>query len=760
MKPKTMIVLLVVLVACVIFVTLQSSYRGVKQINGPTNESPRQMVFSPVPAGVKELVVTAADGGKLAFVRDGNAWRIVEPIVARADATRVNDLANSLIDLRTPQEAEALDVQTAGLNKPLWTIKLTDASGKVYTLEVGQHVAMGKGDRTFVRADGGKPTVVDYDFKTRLTQPVNEFRDKSLWEFDGGHVANITIQGHDAFQLVRQGDNWRVKAPNVDAPADNERTCLLADKLRLLTVEDFVADHPKSLAGYGLDNPRLVFSFDLVEDKPAASSPATSAASSPTSQPATQPGRHYSLAIGEDTGKNVYAKLAGQDTVFLLEGTAYLMLGQRLINMRDRQIVHLDEQRVHSVDIENASGTCKLVTQNDQWRMFQPYEGKANAAAVEDLIDAVMSLKAESFEDKAETLAPYGLDKPMATLTLTGSKGEGKLLIGSKSPSGAMTFVKSGDSSQVAVVKTDQVQKMLQAPAVYWGTLILELEAVKQPMAVVLTRGATEYDAELVEGSTQWKLNKPIKAPADQAAIINIFSAMGRTVADKIVALGPKVPDEYAKAPDAITVKLKVNVVTPEALTMPSSQPTTPKETHVFTVHVVKVGNVDYAWMEGRSPVAVGQVKPDLRRFLTAELCERTFGVGVIDRMDSITLKSGSEVLVLENEGGKNWISPNDRQLPLDQAKVHGYQVLLQQVKADRFADYKSPSDKAKYGLDKPALVIDVALKTGATWRLEVSATGPDERSRYAVSNAVEGLLVLSKYRVDDLRVALRDFEK
>lgn len=84
----------------------------------------------------------------------------------------------------------------------------------------------------------------------------------------------------------------------------------------------------------------------------------------------------------------------------------------------------LDPETVVEVDLFSEHGPVRLVRYGDDWRLVEPLDYPADAAAVRGLIDAVAGLDAErelSLDDVG--LEAYGLDEPQLDLALVDSDG-------------------------------------------------------------------------------------------------------------------------------------------------------------------------------------------------------------------------------------------------------------------------------------------------------------------------------------------------
>jgi len=758
MKPKTMIALIAALAACAVFIVIRSGYRGATQRRGETAPAGGERIFQPAPIGAKELSIIAADGKTIAFAKADGKWVMTEPIRARADEYKVNQLADVMLSNTAEGIEDGADDEVTGLGKPAWTVKLIDSADRSYSLAVGKAVPMSGGAKTYVRAgEGGGVFAADFNFAEKLSRPVSDYRDKSVWDIRPAQVARVTIAGRESYELIRSDDGWQVVAPQVSAAADEDQVRVLLDKLAYLTVSEFVSDSPAGLAVYGLQNPRLIVTIQL-RGNPTASSAATTAATQ-----ATQPGETFTLALGGKAGEKVYARLLEGRSVFQLPASAFDDLQPPLSEIRDRRLLRPLDQEVAAVEVSNPQGKAFLTKQDGQWRMEQPHAGPANQEAVSELIDQVANLAAVGFHDDVPSLAAYGLDQPRCTVKLHLAEGgrEAWLAVGSQSPSGEMTFARSSDNRAVATVRTADVQPLMEPPSAYWDTSLLQVPADQQPKLLEVVRPGGRY-VLTVGGDGRWAMTQPVAAPADGNAVAELLAAVRNVSAQRIVALAPTVPDRFAKAKDTVTVTLTTAAPAEQPASQAASAPVAeeaPKEhARTYTLHAVKLDGGVYAWAEGGQITPVGKMDEAFYDKLTGELRARDVGLPPGADVLRISIARDGGELVLERLAGQ-WQCSLDPAVRISTTKVDAFLQNAALLKAQSFASYAAPKAR-QFGLDKPQLAVELTAAEGPAYRLTVSPEGPAAGEYYAAASSVDGVFVLSNNSVRGLSKSLEDFKE
>ncbi len=161
-------------------------------------------------------------------------WTIVQPQPYRADNFQVEELLRKLSESKMDLAAPPADTEKAqkgfSSGKPVATVKLIDSSG-TQSFEVRK-----SGEDYF-----GKSSVVPGSFKLsadlgkQLEKPLNDFRNKKIFDFGFSDPNRIEIQGKT---YLKSGSDWKVDGKVMDSSAVQA----LIDQLRELTATSFAAD--------------------------------------------------------------------------------------------------------------------------------------------------------------------------------------------------------------------------------------------------------------------------------------------------------------------------------------------------------------------------------------------------------------------------------------------------------------------------------------------------------------------------------------
>jgi hypothetical protein len=783
MNLKTTIVLLALLAACGLYVVLAHTDL-LRRAKGPAERDREGAVFGTAPQDVVRIAITAVEARKRVFVRRDDAWYIAEPVEAKAIDYEVDRIADALKGLKagsvhSPGDEDLPDDEITGLDKPRWTITFVDARDETRTVRVGRNVPL-EDNRLYLRRDGDdRIFVVETQLRSALDQPLNEFRDKDVLDVRADDIVRILIEREKTYELRKGSDGtWGIYRP-VSCRADQQKARDLASDIAALRVGKFLDDEAENLADYRLDRPAITLHVTTARKEP------TTSATAPATQEATE--RTYTVIFSRPGSRDgsVNAMIVGQKTVFQFAKGALERLRPKLDDLRDKRVLEFAADDVNRIEIAGRGRPdAVLVKEKDEWRLDEPYAGRASQSAARNLLDTLSSLEAQNFRDETANLEVFGLASPRARIKLhVAGKGQVvALLIGRETPTGAAVYVKVATAAAVAAIKADDAKVLLAAPASYWDNEILRVDrSAVRGIAVRRKDGSFALQRGEGDGKDTWSLVEPIRAPGDQDHVRNILDDLTELKASGIVALAPTAPQTYAEADNRISVTLRT--VTERVLagrrpetqpaaapvtrpatapvtapaTAPATQPAVQVEEKTYRLEVCKVGNDAFAWRPQQDIVPVGKFPERLHDNLAAELRDRTVFRVEANKVDVIRLVRGDDELELRRKDDA-WAMLRDPAVKIDGQKVRDFLNDLDGMKAERFAAYSSDA-AGDYGLDQPQLTVELRTTEATHERIHLSARGPDKaEGRFAATSAVDGVFVLGPASVDRIDKSLDDF--
>jgi hypothetical protein len=448
MTFKTTLVLIVILAAVGIWL-LVDQYTGSKPEQTASTSVEGRALFDVPPEKVTKLTISPAQGQKVVLHKTASKWEIEAPLKAPAETWEVDGLVRDLVGLRSRGQIEAN--ASTGLDQPKYQVQLETESGKTVQFAVGDKTAIG--DAMYVRVEGEKKAqVVQSDAYAKLAKPLDDYRDKHLVTVSSTDIKQLTVSrpGKPKLVLKKEGALWAMTEPKA-MPADDTAVSDLLFAISGAQAVEYVPAEQSKSAGLRLDHPQATVWFST---EPPTTRPSTQAATRPSGTTLTFGG--YDTILKE----NVYATVAGSDTVVKLPVSTLNTFEKTPLELRDKQVLDLDPRHVQRFTLaEDRAATTQPTTQpavkktiaverrpveltlgpamptthqaatratsqpattqattrpvESKWLVRGEHPGDANDQNVEKLLDALHPLKAEQFLETAPTTPPT------ATYTLT-----------------------------------------------------------------------------------------------------------------------------------------------------------------------------------------------------------------------------------------------------------------------------------------------------------------------------------------------------
>jgi hypothetical protein len=443
--------------------------------------------------------------------REGDGWQVLEPVKARGDRGKIEDVLTTVLTGKIDREIAAKPASLAefGLEKPAAEVALTLKDGQTLGLALGLKNPTG----VWVYAkETDKPAVfvLPESVLRDATLPVADFRDKTILAFDRKQVSGVDIVTADQTLVVQYaGDRWTLTQPR-SLPADADALGEFFEKLTGGKVKEFVAEAPRSLDPYGLERPVRV-SVHVGRDKDRAT-------------------RTLLLGKIDDAKKGVYAMRAGESTVLLIPEDVWTALPKNVAAIRDKTVLAFERDKVRRIDLHSPRGDVTIVRQDDKWRITQPETLPADQVEVGAVLMKLRNLKAQAFlsEDPAGASRYLGNPEVRATLTVEGAPAPVTVLLAPSADrrGGQPTAYAAvaGGGPVVLVEGTALAEVGRSLTELRDRTLVAGLEPKDVKRVQVRSGGATV----LLEraGDSEWRVLEPTKGAAKSTRVEDLLWAL------------------------------------------------------------------------------------------------------------------------------------------------------------------------------------------------------------------------------------------
>ena len=195
-------------------------------------------------------------------------------------------------------------------------------------------------------------------------------------------------------------------------------------------------------------------------------------------------------------------------------------------------IAGIDAASIDRLTIASRGSTSTFTADGLAWQQIEPYRCVADALAIRDTIDVLAALPAyQSFAADAVDPEALGLDRPVATIDLSGPGGAQRMDLGRRAPAGRAwvrigdRIISTSDALHALVVSSDP--RRWRDPALFEG-LSPEIDRI------ALRQG--DATTMLERTGQRWSMRAPIQTRADADAVGRLIDALSRVRAEAWVA--------------------------------------------------------------------------------------------------------------------------------------------------------------------------------------------------------------------------------
>jgi hypothetical protein len=299
-----------------------------------------------------------------------------------------------------------------------------------------------------------------------------------------------------------------------------------------------------------------------------------------------------------------------------------------------------------------------------KWQIVSPTPLTADQSAVSSLLGTFSSLNSQRVvEEKAASLAPYGLDAPKFEVDLAGKENK-KLLLGDDTPAGNAIFAKLDGDPRVFTMPSYDKTSIDKGPNDLRDKRLLTVDADKVSQVELISK---KQEMTFGRNKDEWQIVKPKPLRADGSEVDDLV----RALADAKMELGAsddpkKTASLFASATPVATAKVTAESGTQELQVRKSKDDYYAKSTVVEGVYKV-------ASTLGQS------LSKNLEDFRNKKL----FDLGS-DDPDKIELRDGSKTSHL-TRSGEDWWSGSAKKM--DASTVQDLLEKIRDLAASKFVD-------------------------------------------------------------------------
>lgn len=348
-----------------------------------------------------------------------NRWRIVEPIEARGDAHRIENVLRALEIGKVSRviQEKGATLEQYGLKSPYVTIDITTRE-HTESLTLGDR---GPLSSTLYAQRGSDQkilltTLLIGDFRAKTLQT---FRLKDILLFDQTDVERIQLQTPSQNITIQRGSafhgplsNWNFTSP-MKASADKTAVGILLTTLENLTATGFIDSQAEKEA--------LIKKLETPSFKATVHT--------------RRQGHHVAFFGPVVSGEDAYAVTSLKDPVYRIPSHVLRQLPSEVFHLQDKRLFGMEVGEIALLTVKTHDSQYTLIQQHKEWYLEGKESEPIDQQQVKLFVSRIVDLPAElSISRTKNNLPQYGFSPPAIEIVGIDPKGRprGRLTLGTR----------------------------------------------------------------------------------------------------------------------------------------------------------------------------------------------------------------------------------------------------------------------------------------------------------------------------------------
>ena len=363
----------------------------------------------------------------------------------------------------------------------------------------------------------------------------------------------------------------------------------------------------------------------------------------------------------------------------------------------EKHALVFDRNRVTGIDIQSNEDKVEFRNRNGQWTMDAPVKDRASLPAIQEILACCEKLQKEPVAgcrnaDKKQMKA-FGVMKPSVRLKLLGEEMPPELLFGKDTAVEGKLYIRQEGSSTISVASNELRSLIMRKPDAFRDHQLADFNAEKVFNTSVKTAAG---EIEMARDAGTWRLNKPLRARADDFKVNAFLSSVLHTQITAFLPENSANLNSYGLSEPRGTLTFRV-----QGRTQPVEMQIGAREE--------KTGGI-YGRISTRGGVfLLPKESENILGLQPNDLRDRRMMCVDMDQVDRITLRPAGKPLFVLQRKLEEWTVRGDTlretPVPANKAKIIQFVLKLQSRPITAFVTDVA-SDLAKYGLDQPQLRI------------------------------------------------------
>jgi hypothetical protein len=387
------------------------------------------------------------DDDTLAFTREGDNWRMIQPVVDKANTPAVNTLVATALgaDIERSLPPGDNNGEAYGLGTAPDAILLLQTVTKdtSLTIRLGGHNIT----KSHFYAQVGtshEVLLLPAGLRRYALQKVTAFRDDQLIDFPREEAWRFRISSVERTLLwVKDShDRWTAVLDGDTIMGDQARIDAILRRLRGLRVREFLSDRPKEYPHY-FPKEASVLSFWIGSE-----------------------GTERSVHFSKRSADTCHAWVAGSDRIVSINATILDAFTETYDDLRDRNVFHFDREAVARIRMTTPDTTATIIKTGSEWAFANPALGSIDPEQFGELLRRMEGLQfGDVIENRIGASSLRKFERPSLKLTVyDGQENVIDELSCSPQPDDESSFLATSRSSRLlGGIETDSLSKLEQS---------------------------------------------------------------------------------------------------------------------------------------------------------------------------------------------------------------------------------------------------------------------------------------------------------
>ncbi|MBV8377227.1 MAG: DUF4340 domain-containing protein [Verrucomicrobia bacterium] len=423
-----------------------------KNIASKTAEDFRDHRMTPFLTTLINRVIFQISGGEIELAKEQDNWQLVRPIKARASNDAVVEILTKMNQTQISKfvPENNLNPGSFGLDTPADVLTLYGGEGKKFEIAIGSTVPSDPETVYAGLPDRNTVVKVNKSFAILFNITPDDLRDRKIARLNADLIDRVTIEsaGQPKIVLAREENRWRFLSP-ANAPANANSVNRLIQEMNKDEVTEFVSDTATDLARYGLEQPKLKFTFSSYSSENTAESDAGEVILS-------------TLEFGNSQHGLTYGRLKEEPYIFSISDQLIADMPKTKFSFRSLDILDLKRDELVSVQVKKTGEEpVDLVRGATGKWILKGSQNRQDEGRMQVFLTALTGLRAAAWA--GDPSPEFGFDQPSLEIRISYESDEQKrqaeIWFG-KTNSGDQHYGMSTEEEGVFLVDEEQFEQL------------------------------------------------------------------------------------------------------------------------------------------------------------------------------------------------------------------------------------------------------------------------------------------------------------